>query len=528
MLVFSQVVHRENSADCEMFIEAKMGSGTSASSGDPREAWISRIKNLVSGGGAGGTAGPASPGASGVGETPVPKPRGASAHGNGASRRGQSMDAGSGFAPPTPVSRQSSLPAGVDGGGAAVRGGSRVGFTNFEKEPWFASGRTAHETAAELMRAEEGAFFVRESSTVANAYTLDIRTINPAEPVVSKRILKKGAFYMYEGDAYEHVSLIQCIAACSDYKVNLRTARPLPSRRPLMEESPRRTSGDALPAPPPASASRRLPPVPTNSKMVTINTRNIRSDAEMEDEIYGTVGPRDDVEEVDYSAMGPAEPVAPPAPPKPDVVPGAIREKNKLWKDRPDVVAQGLASKLSKDEIKRQEVIFEFVYSEEAYVKDIEGMLSIYIPRIRRSGLSFGEHPTFIAKFEKAVAALRDVCKRFLEALKQRQSESAVVERIADVLLDHIHTMAPKYFEYFEIVPDCKDILKRNTSGPLAELLATIRNDPSSRGLTMDSYSLVAVQRMMRYPMLIDEIKKKTLTNEKERVELDKACVFHL
>jgi hypothetical protein len=402
----------------------------------------------------------------------------------------------------------------------------RANVTTFEHEPWFASGRTAHETAAQLLKTEEGSFFVRESSTVPNAFTLDIRTMNPAEPVVSKRILKKGAFYMYEGDAYEHVSLTQCISACSDYKVNLRSARPIPSRRvPGASggaDASRRTSADALPLPPPGSVKR----TPLLSKTSTLNTRNIRSDAEMEDEIYGTVGPRDDVEEVDYSATAaPAPPAQAPAPPQADMIPGIVRQKNKLWKERPEVVAQNLTSSLSKDEVKRQEVLYEFVYSEEAYMKDIENMLSVYIPRIRRSGLSFGEHPTFLSKFEKAVSNLRDVCKTFLVAMQKRQAESVVVKRIADVLLDHIHSMAPKYFEYFEIVPDCKDILKRCTSGPLADLLSTIRNHPDSRGLTMDSYSLVAVQRMMRYPMLIHEVMKKTTTDEKEKTELDKAYV---
>jgi hypothetical protein len=73
-----------------------------------------------------------------------------------------------------------------------------------------------------------------------------------------------------------------------------------------------------------------------------------------------------------------------------------------------------------------------------------------------------------------------------------------VVGRIADVLLAHIDAMAPKYFEYFEIVPDCKEVLRQSNEGPLCNLLAKIRESPEARGLTMDSFSLVAVQRMMR------------------------------
>jgi len=127
----------------------------------------------------------------------------------------------------------------------------------------------------------------------------------------------------------------------------------------------------------------------------------------------------------------------------------------------------------------------------------------------REKNLPFGETPTFLSKFEKTSAALRDVCQKFLDQLKKRQSEALVVERIADVCLDNIENLAEKYCAYFEIVPTCKDILKRNQEGQLAEFLAAIRNKPESRGLTMDSYSIVAVQRMIRYPMLINELEKK-------------------
>jgi len=523
-LVF-KVTHDDDSEEgAELYIGPKKGSGTSAGSGDAREAWITQIRSAI--------AGPAMRSPS---QRPLPDP-----HANGAAaaaaaagpplstprhqvRRGNSLgDPASSPDHGTSVRRHVSLPA--DGHQSTPspaapphsRGGSfrSGGPVAFQREPWFAAGKTAHDTAAALMKQGEGAFFVRVSSTVKNAFTLDIRTMNPAEPVVSKRILKTGAFYVYEGDTYEHVSLVQCISACSDYKVNLtETSRAMPVPKPRPRPSP----GQAGPA---GASPRGLVSRPSQ-KVSTMNTRNIRSAAEMEEEIYGTVGPRDDVEEVDYKSLDAAAPPPPVVPPKSEVIPGAIRAKNKLWKDRPDVVAAKLVDKLTAGEVKRQEIIYEFVYSEEAYLNDINGLLKVYISRIKASALTFGENPTFLSKFEKSVSALRDVCQHFFKAMQRRQAEAPVVERIADVVLDHIHSMAPKYFEYFEIVPDCKDVLKRNTAGPLADVLSQIRENPESRGLTMDSYSLVAVQRMIRYPMLIQECLKKT-SDEKEQRDLEK------
>jgi hypothetical protein len=100
----------------------------------------------------------------------------------------------------------------------------------------------------------------------------------------------------------------------------------------------------------------------------TLNTRGIKSDEEMEEDIYGTVGPRDDIEEVDYTREAFASPRSPeplpPLPPSAEAV--GLKQKNRLWKDLPEVVKKGLADSLPKEEVKRQEVIFEFVYSEEA------------------------------------------------------------------------------------------------------------------------------------------------------------------
>eukprot|EP00040_Diaphanoeca_grandis_P015357 m.78271 g.78271 ORF g.78271 m.78271 type:complete len:962 (-) comp25098_c0_seq1:120-3005(-) len=404
-----------------------------------------------------------------------------------------------------------------------------------EAEEWFVRNWTPSETSMKLMQLNEGAFFVRESQSKANAFTVDIRTNDADEPIVAKRVyLTEDGFFRFEGDSVTHASMRACLQNCSDYKITLVNDREKGRAsesgrfRGAKFVSQNSVSSNSSKSPPPMPA--RKPP-----QRVVVNTSTTAD----EDEIYGEVRLQPgQYEEVDFAAvpdntqqsssgmatMKVREMVALTG--TPNVDPDAeefngfqdnVRAKNKLWTHRPDVTPAVLAS-LDKSQIKRQEAIYELVYSEQAYIRDVNTFIDVYLKPIQAKRLM--DEP-FTNKLVTSALAIQAAGQSFLNDLEARQNESVVVECIADVLLKHVDVMSTRFYHYSDIALETREMLSEPPA--LVNFLNETRDKPSSRGLTMDAFSLTPVQRMVRYPLLVDEVLKKTDNDPTERAALSTA-----
>ena len=112
---------------------------------------------------------------------------------------------------------------------------------------------------------------------------------------------------------------------------------------------------------------------------------------------------------------------------------------------------------LSKDELKRQELIFELIYTEEQYIKDLNLVVNVCAPNP-----SFSSFPllpfdialsSFLQSFllplnqissleqediDLVFAGIEDIISindAFSSDLRERQRQSVVVEQIGDILL---------------------------------------------------------------------------------------------
>lgn len=82
--------------------------------------------------------------------------------------------------------------------------------TAFRDEDWFVGTQSSQDTAKQLIKLPVGAFFVRESTTREDAYTLDVRTDNPDEPVVSRRIIFEHMQFRFEDETKYYSTLFGC------------------------------------------------------------------------------------------------------------------------------------------------------------------------------------------------------------------------------------------------------------------------------------------------------------------------------
>jgi len=156
------------------------------------------------------------------------------------------------------------------------------------------------------------------------------------------------------------------------------------------------------------------------------------------------------------------------------------------------------------EERKRQEAIFELIYTEGAYVRDLQLIVEVFLSKMIR------------ILDEKAItvvfANIEDLLltnTTFLSSLEDRQRDCRLyVDRIGDLLERHISQMGV-YMQYCVNHANAIQVLQtlRNQKPELASLLQTLRDEePSTRNLDLSSYLLVPMQRITRYPLLIKQI----------------------
>ncbi|KAK6894033.1 RHO1 GDP-GTP exchange protein 2 [Candida tropicalis] len=205
-------------------------------------------------------------------------------------------------------------------------------------------------------------------------------------------------------------------------------------------------------------------------------------------------------------------------------------ESETLWHK---TVPQSVLDKLDKHEKTRQELIYEFVYTERDYVKDLEFMTDFYIMPLRNPANNIipeYQRETFIQTVFGGVPDLLRLAKRLSEALTRRQQQQKpVVETIGDVFLDYVGDFDPfitysgnKVFATFE------HERQQQVNMKYARFLDAIEKKPESRRQDLSSFLIKGVQRPARYQLLLSGILKHTkpespdykyLTKAKEEIE---------
>ncbi|KAL6452442.1 ROM2 RHO1 GDP-GTP exchange protein 2 [Candida maltosa Xu316] len=207
-----------------------------------------------------------------------------------------------------------------------------------------------------------------------------------------------------------------------------------------------------------------------------------------------------------------------------------LEEGETLWHQ---TVPQSVLDKLDKHEKTRQELIYEFVYTERDYVKDLEFMTDFYIMPLRNpvnNIIPEYQRESFIKAVFGNLPELLRLAKRLSDALTRRQQQQKpVVETIGDVFLDFVDELDPfvtysgnKIFATFE------HERQQQVNMKYARFLDAIEKKPESRRQDLSSFLIKGVQRPARYQLLISGILKNTkpespdykyLTKAKEEIE---------
>ncbi|KAM9359027.1 rho guanine nucleotide exchange factor 26-like [Symphorus nematophorus] len=179
------------------------------------------------------------------------------------------------------------------------------------------------------------------------------------------------------------------------------------------------------------------------------------------------------------------------------------------WSQLSVVKKSGLSERLSQEERKRQEAIFEVISSEHSYLHSLEILIRMFKNSAELSeAMTKTEHHHLFSN-------ITDVCeasKKFFKELEEKHQQNIVIDDISDIVCKHAQSNFDPYITYCSNEVYQQRTLQRLVSkNPVfKEVLTRIEAHPDCRNLPMISFLILPMQRITRLPLLMDTICQKT------------------
>ncbi|RKO88082.1 hypothetical protein BDK51DRAFT_27601, partial [Blyttiomyces helicus] len=188
-----------------------------------------------------------------------------------------------------------------------------------------------------------------------------------------------------------------------------------------------------------------------------------------------------------------------------------------------------ISASLSKDERKRQEVLFEVVKSEGIFAEDLEVLASVYRDGIKESAVTpSGGLERFVADVFSNFEEIKKISSKLLARLKERQRKSPIIEKIGDVFVGIVDEFEKPYPEYAGRQPAAKQRVDQEKQGnpAFAQLMSSLQSRPETRKLPLENFLGTPTLRLGRYPLLLEEALKHTPESHPDRVLIPRAVAI--
>ncbi|XP_065426485.1 rho guanine nucleotide exchange factor 15-like [Chrysemys picta bellii] len=215
--------------------------------------------------------------------------------------------------------------------------------------------------------------------------------------------------------------------------------------------------------------------------------------------------------------------------PAPPALPSAPALQSTLWQDLPAVRESGLLRRLSPQECKMQESLFEVLTSEASYQRSLRLLAEHFV-----GSRALGE--TLVPRERQAlfssILRIQEISARFLAALERRVAENLQIQDVSDVVAAHARRDFSAYIDYVRNQPyqekEYSALMERN--GPFAAVLGRLQAHPVCQRLPLLSFLLLPFQRITRLKMLLENILRRAEEgSERERNALDAlACISQI
>uniref|UniRef100_A0A7N8XNH5 Rho guanine nucleotide exchange factor 26 n=1 Tax=Mastacembelus armatus TaxID=205130 RepID=A0A7N8XNH5_9TELE len=192
------------------------------------------------------------------------------------------------------------------------------------------------------------------------------------------------------------------------------------------------------------------------------------------------------------------------------------------WSQLSVVKKSGLSERMTQEERKRQEAIFEVISSEHSYLHSLEILIRMFKNSAELSeAMTKTEHHHLFSN----IADVCEASKRFFKELEERHQQNIVIDDISDIVSKHAQSNFDPYITYCSNEVYQQRTLQRLVSKNPAfkEVLTRIEGHPDCRNLPMISFLIVPMQRITRLPLLMDTICQKTPKGSAQYEECKKA-----
>ncbi|KAJ6046573.1 uncharacterized protein N7446_009667 [Penicillium canescens] len=202
-------------------------------------------------------------------------------------------------------------------------------------------------------------------------------------------------------------------------------------------------------------------------------------------------------------------------------------DNQKLWIS---TVPKEVSDSVDDHEKKRQEIIFEIMYTERDFVKDLEYLRDFWMRPLRAAGTTT-HSPIPEHRREKFIRTVFGNCLEVLkvnsalcEALNGRQKESQVVQTVGDIFLQHVPRFDPFIKYGANQLYGKYEFEKEKASNPaFAKFVEDTERLKESRKLELNGYLTKPTTRLARYPLLLEGVLKNTADGNPDKEDIPKA-----
>ncbi|XP_077445799.1 rho guanine nucleotide exchange factor 15 isoform X2 [Stigmatopora argus] len=198
------------------------------------------------------------------------------------------------------------------------------------------------------------------------------------------------------------------------------------------------------------------------------------------------------------------------------------RNESTLWQNLPSVRESGVLDKLTLEQCKYQESMFEVLTSETSYLRSLHVLTEHFLENRELEGtlVLMEKTPLF-----SNILRVLEVSERFLKDLEERVFETIVFSDICDIIHYHSQHNFPAYIDYVrnQIYQEktYTKLMKNNTQ--FAAVINRLQESPQCQRLPFMSFLLLPFQRITRIKMLIENILKRTKEGTAEEEIASKA-----
>ncbi|NXT69194.1 ARHGG factor, partial [Chaetops frenatus] len=290
-------------------------------------------------------------------------------------------------------------------------------------------------------------------------------------------------------------------AAMKGLGTELEPAKAIPSLKPVSED------GSALPDRSPGRSKKAL-----GRKRVQKRGGSFKEQPRLYQEIrergLNSVSQESDEDLLEESL--PEEP----SPLGAAIVVQSYRPAQVTWSQLPEVLESGILQRISPEEHKRQEAMFEIITSEYSYMHSLSILVGHFMRSEELKGtMTQTEHHHLFSNIIMGGDCSNSFLS-FFEDLEKRHQEHLLIPDISDIVEEHASKHFNPYISYCSNeVYQQRTLDKLLTTNPLfKETLKQIERKPECGGLPMISFLILPMQRVTRLPLLLDTVQQKTNT----------------